>query len=103
MEGQWDHTLDFSSKCYQIVRMELSCECEFVCSFPQPVSGANRVVSVGVALASVLEGAELKTIKRAAAIISFYEAFEEGMYPFQSSFLNKALNCKSVPLRISVI
>lgn len=46
------------------------------------MSGANRVVSVGVALASVLEGAELKTIKRAAAIISFYEAFEEGINSF---------------------
>lgn len=50
----------------------------FLC--PHSVSGGNRAVPVGVALASVLEGADLKTTKRAAAMIAFFDAFEEGMY-----------------------
>lgn len=37
----------------------------------------GRTVSLGVALALVLEGANLTTTKRAVAIIQFYNAFEE--------------------------
>ena len=51
-----------------------------VCLCPRCVSGGNRAVPVGAALASVLEGADLKTTKRAAAMIAFFDAFEEGIY-----------------------
>lgn len=37
----------------------------------------GRALPVGVALALVLEGADLKTTKRAAAMIAFFDAFEE--------------------------
>lgn len=50
-----------------------------ICLGPHPVSGGNRALPVGVALALVLEGADLKTTKRAAAMIAFFDAFEEGM------------------------
>lgn len=44
------------------------------------VYSVNRTVSLGVALALVLEGANLTTTKRAVAIIQFYNAFEEGAF-----------------------
>ena len=47
---------------------------------PYVAFDANRVIPLGVALAEVLEGADLKTTKRAAAIKAFFDAFEEGMY-----------------------
>lgn len=39
----------------------------------------SRVMSLGKALAFVLEGADLKTTKRATAISGFFDAFEEGI------------------------
>lgn len=53
----------------------------FCCIFgPYSVVGGNRAVPLGVALSLVLEGADLKTTKRAAAMVAFSDAFEEGVY-----------------------
>lgn len=43
------------------------------------VFGGNRVFFVGVVLVLVLEGVDLKIMKRVVVMIVFFDVFEEGM------------------------